>query len=295
VRIQQTSHVRVPTRSAFGRIRVTKALLVALPFLGGALQSGCKRQDQPSPVAPAVQARSRPDSSLTTEEYISLGLPAPDREWVGADMGVAAKVLAGLLAEKLPRWGSAKSGRVFARMVDDDNLSFHRNSSLSIDARLDDCANYMAGTGMLLKVYYEGFTKDVVPPRDVTELLGMMLKTVPEVLTLMTARAAMFSREEPSHSTRMQGFEQVRRGAATVIAGALQTLSEYPAYSAEDLGPVLRGLESALPRTLPLLSRETSLEVKAKVAAMANDPKLKELHTPLGKLVAVVETIPTPP
>src|SRR6187401_2202300 len=79
---------------------------------------GCGRRTPAPPAEPAAQpivptatAIAAPDppsdESLTSEEYIRLGMPAPDREWSGQDMLTAEKVLASLAEQgnrRLPRY-----------------------------------------------------------------------------------------------------------------------------------------------------------------------------------------------
>src|SRR5919109_1579901 len=98
-------------------------ILITLALWGGgnpsaqtakpAEQRGGQKSNAPAdPKAPR-------DESLTSEEYIRLGLAAPDRDWTGNDMVEAEKVLASLAQKgyrQLPRYKSERSGEVFARL-----------------------------------------------------------------------------------------------------------------------------------------------------------------------------------
>lgn len=85
-----------------------------------------------SPADPKVAS----DESLTSEEYLRLGLPAQDRDWSAEDMAKAEKILA-LLARKgyrkLPRYKSQRSGEVFARLTSPQNLDTLKDRTLPLN------------------------------------------------------------------------------------------------------------------------------------------------------------------
>jgi hypothetical protein len=80
--------------------------------------------------APSEDLAASQDESLTSDEYIRLGMPAHDREWSVAEMTDAAQVLTLLVQKgyvKLPRYKSERSGEVFARLVSPQKLALFTN------------------------------------------------------------------------------------------------------------------------------------------------------------------------
>src|SRR5580704_15216011 len=118
--------------SRIAQFRVSRRRSTALAFLF-VFALGCGQKSQPA-AAPAKAAADAPtDQSLTTEQYVELGLPAPDRPWTGEEMTQAAEVLSRIAAggaERLPRYRSERSGEVFARLTSADNLEVVTRDSL---------------------------------------------------------------------------------------------------------------------------------------------------------------------
>jgi hypothetical protein len=114
------------------------------------------------PVPNAKEHATPEDRSLTSDEYIRLGLSAHDRLWSGDDMASATKVLSGIAQRdpgQLPRYRSEHSGAVFARLTAAQNLEFYRNRSLPLDVRFPQAITYFESTNQLLKLYLAAHLK----------------------------------------------------------------------------------------------------------------------------------------
>lgn len=124
----------------------------------------------PAPEAPA----EKDDQTLTPDEYIGLGLPAYDRDWGGADMARAAKILRSFGERKyhqLPRYQSERSGEVFARLASPSNLDLFRNDSLPLGGRLADALNYFQAHNEIFKFYLAAFQNGDVRDCELVELM----------------------------------------------------------------------------------------------------------------------------
>src|SRR5437773_8872359 len=67
-----------------------------------------------------------PDQSLTTEAYMKLGIPSPERRWTAKDYAKAIPILQQLAKaapSQLPRYQSKSSGAVFDRVVSPANFA----------------------------------------------------------------------------------------------------------------------------------------------------------------------------
>ena len=99
------------------RLANAPALGLMLPFL---LTLGCGNPSGQGQKTTNSDPQREIDHSLRSEEYVRLGLPAPDKVWSGAEMIQASKVLASFTQERaglLPRYKSPRSGDVFARLT----------------------------------------------------------------------------------------------------------------------------------------------------------------------------------
>jgi hypothetical protein len=118
------------------------------------------------------------DGSLPSDRYISLGLSAHDREWMGTDLMAAATALQALATthpEQLPRFQSAKSGSVFARLVARENLNSYRARSVPLEARLPVAIQHLESTNAIFKLYFSAFLAKKVEDAEIIELYGALL------------------------------------------------------------------------------------------------------------------------
>ena len=97
---------------------------------------------------PAVE-----DRSLTTEAYLQLGMPSPDRMWTPEDYSQAVRILKTITekdARELPRYDSQNSGKLFARISSRDNLAAMLNKNLPLNTRLPLVDGYLEGVKQIL-------------------------------------------------------------------------------------------------------------------------------------------------
>jgi hypothetical protein len=205
---------------------------------------GCSRQ-------PAVQEQSEqelsqpedtpkgepltpPDRSLTSDEYIRLGMPAHDRPWSGADMTAAAKVLT-TLAEKdpglLPRYQSERSGEVFARLVAvEQNLAVSKNKTLPVGPRIDNYADYLKSANKIAKLYASAFIARKLEGAEMIEFLGALLRIEVIAWPLVDEYFLSLDKKDGGRKDRMAEREQMKQGLAGMVASAVfcKSFASYP-------------------------------------------------------------------
>ncbi len=227
------------------------------------------------------------DRSLTSDEYLRLGAPADDRPWTSAEMTKVQKVLTDLAkkdSRQLPRYRSERSGKVFARLTDDENLGLARNATFPLSVRLSEILTYSKEFGAISKVYMAAFAEQHIGGREMVELTAHLFRVMVAITDVVDEYLPTIPKDDPDYSGRMAGFERMKQGAATSVNGALILLTERDAYSAPDR---VRFAELVTP-TLPLLVRRlkpgSRAEMVQTLETMNTDPKLKELQPALGKL-----------
>jgi hypothetical protein len=270
------------------------AALVLLTLLG----SGCR--DRPSHRdrtagseggAPA-DPKASVDESLTSEEYLRLGLPAQDREWSGDDMARAAKTLESLAQKgyrQLPRYKSERSGEVFARLTSPQNLDGFKNRTLPLEARFPESLNYLQGSNAVLKLYLAGYLKKEVRDTELIELVGALLRTTAVMLELVDEFLPTIKKDDPTYQVRMQGLDQMRRGLASIVAGSLKTLTERESYRASELVKLVGYMQETMPVIVPRLPPGARTETLLRLEKMQEDPALKDLQPGLRELFSKVK------
>lgn len=248
-----------------------------------------KLADQPggqNSNAPADPKAPR-DESLTSEEYIRLGLAAPDREWSGNDIVEAEKIFASLAHkgyQQLPRYQSERSGEIFARLTSPQNLNLFRNRSLPLDARLPQSLSYLQASNQILKLYLSAFLKKEVRDSELVELIGAQFRATVVVFELVEEFLPTLKKDDPKYQVRMQGLEQMKRGLASVVAGGLQTITERKSYRGSELARLVGYMQETFPLIVSRLPLDARTETLIRLEKLQADSAMKDLQPGLREL-----------
>ncbi len=224
------------------------------------------------------------DKSLTDDRYIALGLPSYDREWMGPDMAAAAaklQLLARSKPEELPRFGSPKSGRTFARLVHPENLKFFRATSIPMKGRFPQTIQYAESSNVILKIYLSAFLENKSPGADLIELLGHQLRISRVTLELVDEFVPTLSNQDPQYQVRMAGLDQMRAGFAGVANGAITSMTEDQSYDLDTRLKLLKYARETFPHIVPRLSIPSQTEIVRRVKELVDDPVMRELRSEL--------------
>jgi hypothetical protein len=282
------------------RIRLQCFTALLLVTIGN---SGCqdtsKVTKQQSESKGAARSNSAPanseaqvDESLTSEEYLRLGLPAQDRDWSSEDMANAAKILESLAQKgyrQLPRYKSERSGEIFARMTSAQNLDLFKNRTLLLDARFPQAADYLQASNQISKLYLTGFLKKEVRDSEIMEWMGSQFRMTVIMLDLVDEFLPSIKKDDPSFEARMQGLDQMKRGLASVVAGGLQTLTESESYRPSERIRLIGYMEETFPAIVPQLPPASRQETLLRLEKMKVDLALKELQPGLETLHSKVK------
>jgi hypothetical protein len=266
-------------------------ILITLALLGGGNPSAqtakpAEQQGGQKSNAPADPKAPR-DESLTSEEYIRLGLAAPDREWTGNDMVEAEKVLASLAQNgyrRLPRYKSERSGEVFARLTSPRNLDLFRNRSLPLEGRFPQSLSYLQAGNQIFKLYLSAYLKKEALDSELVELMGAQFRTTAVILELVDEFLPTIKKDDPKYEVRMQGLEQMKRGLASVVAGGLQTLTERENYRGSELARLVGYMQETFPLIVPRLPPAARDETLVRLEKLQADSAMKDLQPGLREL-----------
>ena len=240
---------------------------------------------QPNPVRtyPLV-----PDHSLSATRYIEKGMPANDRRWTGKDYAQALSVLQTLAASDpstLPRYGSATSGVVFARIVALDNLSLFPEG-LTKQQRLALVVSIMENLGQITTLYVSVTTQTGVFDSELVELMRYTLELTRSVIQLTEAFLASLPANDPERDVRAKGLGQMREGMASIVDGCLITLTEKNVYRSSELVRLADTLEATLPEIMVFLPPGTQQETPIRMQRLVEQEVDATLRERLIRIVA---------
>ncbi len=260
-------------------------------ILPAGTQASTPEQTTPKPVA-------GPDLSLTRDEYIRAGVPAPDRTWSAEDMRDAVKAL-GMLKDTraLPRYKSGRSGDVFSRITSADNLRLYQDRSRPVDGRLSEAISFMDAFDEMSKLYIVAFRDDSTRDADEVEIVAAVMRLTVVLLEIVDQYVPTLKKDAPDFERRMKGVSQMRQGLASQMVGQLRMLEkkEYRLSERSRLVGYMRVTFPAMASQAPVASQK---EIESRLEQLSKDPQLKELHPGLaqlrGDLQKAVEKQPLP-
>ncbi len=266
------------------------ALLTLALWLNGA----SARADAPATTSTATAAVSplAKDESLSSDEYILLGMPSYDREWSATDMGKVGKILVSLVEQKgfgkLPRYQSERSGPYFARLTSPQNLSIFVDRSQPLDVRLVHNLEFMKSTAEIGGIYIYGFSKKAVRDTEVVEILGFQMRLVSTTLLLVDEFLPSLKKDDPTYPVRIEGLAKMKQGLGSLVTGSLQTVSERNSYRTSELVRLIGYMQETFPKIVVSLAPGTRTEVIVQLDQLQKDPAMQDLQPGLGELHARV-------
>jgi hypothetical protein len=218
-------------------------------------------------------------------------MPAIDKPWSGDDMARAFSVLEAIFRNdplQLPRFGSAKSGKMFERMTSREGLSYFRDRSLPIHTRLPQALTFHQSLNNIFKSYYAAFMRKTVSDTEVIELTCAALRVTLVMIELLDEFFPTLDKNDRSYAVRVEGFEKAKTGATVAVTGMIIVLSEREVYRSSERIKLITSLEENLPRLLPHLPRGSQSDIAKQLESLAKDPAYQDLQPALGKLAETV-------
>lgn len=189
-----------------------------------------------------------PDYSLSLEEYYKLGMPEQDHVWNMQDYSTAFYVLNTLKysnPETLPVRESEKSGGLFSRMINMDNLAFLQDVTLPLNTKADQI-KWFVNTLMELKVAY-------TDPRQteqyyVRELIDIDIFRLSVSHQMLALGQQINESEDPSDKTMASDYPQIQRMYLDLLS---ELLSKHQ-YSAQIPQQTLELLSDSLSNSIKM-------------------------------------------
>lgn len=130
---------------------------------------------------------SHKDYSFSPEEYREMGMPDHTRMWDYNNYQEACIVLNNIKSIKprsLPRKNSRKSGEIFARIVNTDNLSFLQSDSMSLNQKAHLIQRYIDIQSCFVTAYTDLDSKEQLYNHELIDLYIFGLTIAQDMLDL---------------------------------------------------------------------------------------------------------------
>lgn len=202
--------------------------------------------------------------AFAANRFVELGAPAPDREWSGRDYVDFADVLQSGRFKGLPKVTEPEGREILERVVNVENFGMIRNELLPLVQRMQYCGELSKGLNDVVLAYVREANRGGKVSRELAMLLAMTLRSTAVMLELVEVQMRESVADEQAGKLRTRGYEQVKSGLATVVAGAETTLGERTYYTEDDLVILLEALAETLPAIAPTLTANFRAELLRK-------------------------------
>ncbi len=203
------------------------------------------------------------DYSLNTEDYLKIGMPDHNKKWTGDDYSEANITLSTLKMDapmSLPRKNSAKSGVLFERFVNDENIAFVYDTAIPLKVRAYLIQHYPAIIGEIEHNYTIEHKGKPVYAEEILELKIFELNVQDKMLEL----ARIIDKTDDETLTGFkEGMKMVKYNYFKLIPELLRAISENEQTKTEET----RNLCTALSESVRLNSEMFSVEEKKNLIA----------------------------
>lgn len=209
------------------------------------------------------------DYSLNTEDYIKIGMPDHNKKWTGDDYSEANITLSTLKMDapmSLPRKNSAKSGVLFERFVNDENIAFVYDTTIPLKVRAYLIQHYPAIIGEIEHNYTFEHKGKPVYTEEILELKIFELNVQDKMLEL--ARI-IDKTDDETLSGFKEGMKMVKYNYFRLIPELLKAISDNEQIKSDET----KNLCTALSESVQINSEMFSAEEKRNLIAEFENSK----------------------
>jgi hypothetical protein len=178
--------------------------------------------------------------------------PASDRAWNAADYRDLNELIKSGKAP-LPTLADPVSRPVFERLVNLQNLEIARSKSLPIGSRLQEILGMFDVTRTLVAGYIAEAQKGKPYERELAKVQVYLLAQSSVILDVVNEFLPTIPKDN-KYQARMAGFEKMKQGMRTIMAGVIESTSETGFYSKESTLELVQGIITYLPSMQPVLT-----------------------------------------
>jgi hypothetical protein len=236
------------------------------------------------------------DQSLTIERYMELGIPSPDRIWGAEEYAQTAFVLSSLPKDELPRFNSARSGALFARMVSTENLLPAGGVPQLVDsgqevmsANMDRLVAYTQSVPPVLMLYIEDTPGVQRYSAEITRVSLYALQISRVCCELVDAILKPIPKKEQTGSAFASGRKQMSDGLNQMFNGLVSMVASEEAFNAADLTYLADGLRRESPPVFKYLNATQKKKVRGDIEKVAASHSNRAVRASLKSLLAATK------
>lgn len=228
------------------------------------------------------------DHSLTLVEYQERGMPDYSKVWSLEDYSTAFYVLNTLKYEKpmaLPARESEKSGALFARMINMDNLSFLKDETLPLYAKAEIIQWYgstlieLIGAYNLLAVERQYYIK---------ELVDIDIFSVTVAQKMLDLGNEINESEDPNDIAMQSDYPLIQKMYLDLMADLFKKQQHTSQYPQQTLELFSDSLSHSVQRNMYWFDEEASVLIKQAMQAVIDSASSRKIRNEYGELIEIL-------
>jgi hypothetical protein len=237
------------------------------------------------------------DESFSMESYRSLGVPAADKVWGNKEYEKAVEVLLQEPARAMPRFGSPRSGAMFARIISTENLLpaggyqtiVDRGPEATQEAFLRLSA-YMAPLTTLRDRYMEKGGGKQPYGTEVIRLSYFMIQSARALVDMTEGFISTLPEQKRTAQSTVDSKNRLREGLRVLIVRGLEMLAQEDAYDDADLEFLAEGLRQDIPAVAGLFNAAQVKAIRLQIATLSDKHRSRKVRASLQRLTDQMES-----
>ena len=231
------------------------------------------------------------DTSLSIDDYVLNGVPAPNRNWRTTELVAAASALAdiGLASpEQLPRLESKRSKKLFERITSHDILKDLGRDKIPAKARLQQATVQLAAFRTLAYVYLKGISKGQPYDMEMVAITSFALELTLRTFIVLDQVGREIPRSDPNFTARIEGIVTFKSGLNELVGGALGALAQTNVYGPNARAQLAFDLQRYLPKLMSFLPPIQQTDTRMYLQNLAREETSEIARGPIKAVIAAL-------
>lgn len=235
------------------------------------------------------------DNSLSTSEYLEMGIPSIDKQWTATELNETLQLLKELKEEDklaLPRKNSPYSNEVFTHLSSIDNFNILRDKNVDISERMTEAYLLLHLSNSIIDLYQESHEPNERFGKEVLTLMELKAYLALHRRWLFIDAYDFFTQQElaeqafrKKHKDAVQSLgEQFKRGLTLVQ-------KKHARFAEDDVLHFMAIWQNLIPESWDLVGQNDQVFIKLIVENMKKEhpnatirKEAKTLHKKIRKL-----------
>ncbi len=229
------------------------------------------------------------DKSYGMKELHEMGIPNTNKIWTGKEYRKTYSVLMKIKTNepyRLPRKGSKKSGEVFDRLTNRENMAFIKNDTIPLYVRAEAILRFLGTYDDIVDIYSNILMKKQYYTPELIETYLFGLDIMQEMLIL---GEKINQSTNPDDVAFQEGFPTIQNFYISMLEKDLKIQLNSAEYSPKELETLCEGISASVKKNVSWLSPEQKKKLITNMQTVVDSTSSEKISAEYKKLIASLE------